>query len=564
MASNITFNGVTYSIPAVGDDGWGSDLSAYFIAIASGALQKTGGNFTLTAEANFGATFGLKSAYLKSQATNPASAGIVRLGNNESISWRNNANNADINLKVNASDSLEFNGASILYGLILNANVDPAAAIALSKLATVTASRVLVSDVSGIITASAITTTTLAFLDATSSIQTQLDAKATSSSLTSHTSATTSVHGIANTSDLTLKSTLTTKGDIYAATASAAVTRLGVGSDGQFLTADSSQSTGMRWASVAGSALSVSSRSTTYTATTSDDVLTVSTSSAWTLTLYAASGNSGKMLRVIKTSSDTNELTIDPNSSETINGATTIKLKYQYDEVTLICDGTNWNIYAQIKTPTVQSFLTGSGTYTTPLGTKYINVKMVGGGGGGGGSSATSNNNGGAGNNGGSTTFGTSLLTAGNGAGAAAASSGGAGGTATVNSPAISVIALTGAAGRNGGVTQSGLDYPNAGDGGISFFGGSGAGGYPSAAGNSAASNTGGGGGGGSVTSTANLARSGSGGGAGAYIEAIIYNPSATYAYAVGSVGSGGVAGTGGNAGGTGASGIIIVEEHYQ
>lgn len=253
MASNITFNGVTYSIPAVGDDGWGSDLSAYFIAIASGALQKTGGNFTLTAEANFGATFGLKSAYLKSQATNPASAGIVRLGNNESISWRNNANNADINLKVNASDSLEFNGASILYGLILNANVDPAAAIALSKLATVTASRVLVSDVSGIITASAITTTTLAFLDATSSIQTQLDAKASSASLTSHTGATTSVHGIANTADLNLKSTLTTKGDLYVATASATVTRQGVGTDGQVLTADSAQANGVTWASPASS-----------------------------------------------------------------------------------------------------------------------------------------------------------------------------------------------------------------------------------------------------------------------------------------------------------------------
>jgi hypothetical protein len=200
MASNITFNGVTYSIPAVGDDGWGSDLSAYFIAIASGALQKTGGNFTLTAEADFGATFGLKSAYLKSQAANPASAGIIRLGNNENISWRNFANSADLSLKVNASNALEFNGAAIISGNIVNSMIDAAAAIALSKLATVTASRVLVSDVSGIITASAVTTTTLAFLDATSSIQTQLDAKASSASLTSHTSATTSVHGIADTS----------------------------------------------------------------------------------------------------------------------------------------------------------------------------------------------------------------------------------------------------------------------------------------------------------------------------------------------------------------------------
>lgn len=43
-------------------------------------------------------------------------------------------------------------------------------------------------------------------------------------------------------------STLTTKGDLYAATASATVTRQGVGSNGQILVADSAQSTGMKWA----------------------------------------------------------------------------------------------------------------------------------------------------------------------------------------------------------------------------------------------------------------------------------------------------------------------------
>jgi len=45
--------------------------------------------------------------------------------------------------------------------------------------------------------------------------------------------------------------TLTTKGDIYAATASATVTRLGVGTNTFSLVADSTQATGLSWVSVA-------------------------------------------------------------------------------------------------------------------------------------------------------------------------------------------------------------------------------------------------------------------------------------------------------------------------
>lgn len=48
------------------------------------------------------------------------------------------------------------------------------------------------------------------------------------------------------------KSTVTTRGDLYVATASAAVARLGVGSDGQVLTADAAQSSGVKWAAPAG------------------------------------------------------------------------------------------------------------------------------------------------------------------------------------------------------------------------------------------------------------------------------------------------------------------------
>ena len=62
---------------------------------------------------------------------------------------------------------------------ITNSEVNASAAIALSKLATVTASRALESNVSGAVSASSVTSTTLGYLDATSSVQTQLDAKAT-------------------------------------------------------------------------------------------------------------------------------------------------------------------------------------------------------------------------------------------------------------------------------------------------------------------------------------------------------------------------------------------------
>jgi hypothetical protein len=44
------------------------------------------------------------------------------------------------------------------------------------------------------------------------------------------------------------QSAVTTKGDLLAATGNAAITRLGVGTNGQILTADSTQSTGIKWA----------------------------------------------------------------------------------------------------------------------------------------------------------------------------------------------------------------------------------------------------------------------------------------------------------------------------
>lgn len=113
MSTPVTFNGVSYIIPAIGDASWGTNVSNYLVAIASGALQKTGGSFTLSADVDFGASFGIKSLYLKSETASIAATGFVRMAVTDSLVWRNNANAADLALAVNATDGLTFAGATI-------------------------------------------------------------------------------------------------------------------------------------------------------------------------------------------------------------------------------------------------------------------------------------------------------------------------------------------------------------------------------------------------------------------------------------------------------------------
>jgi hypothetical protein len=112
------------------------------------------------------------------------------------------------------------------------------------------------------------------------------------------------------------------------------------------------------------------SKSTTYTATTSDDIIKCDSSGgAFTITLYAASGNSGRKIKFIKTSSDFNPITIDGNASETINGNTTTTINTQYEELELVCDGSNWLIVNRkcdtawaAYTPSLTNLTLGNGT----------------------------------------------------------------------------------------------------------------------------------------------------------------------------------------------------------
>lgn len=223
-------------------------------------------------------------------------------------------------------------------------------------------------------------------------------------------------------------------------------------------------------------------------------------------------------------------------------------------------NGSGVSSWQAFTTPTVQSFTSGSGTYTTPANVKYIQVEMVGGGGGGGGS-GTSGADGGAGGN---STFGTALLAANAGSGGVGGLNGvagGGGGTASLG--AAIGIALSG----GGGNGTSNLSL--AGVGGAGGSGGnnalSGGGGAPvqTAAGIAGVTNSGGGGSGAGGGTTVATSSGAGGGGAGGYLKAIIATPSATYSYAVGAAGAVGTAGTNGQAGGAGGSGIIVVTEYY-
>lgn len=85
--------------------------------------------------------------------------------------------------------------------------------------------------------------------------------------------------------------------------------------------------------------------SATYTATTSDDYFINITSGTFTLNLPTAATPYGQVY-VIK-NSGTGTITVDPNGSQTIDGATTFTMNVQNGSITIIGDGTNWKIVSK-------------------------------------------------------------------------------------------------------------------------------------------------------------------------------------------------------------------------
>ncbi len=82
---------------------------------------------------------------------------------------------------------------------------------------------------------------------------------------------------------------------------------------------------------------------TPTTLTTSNDIVLVNAAGgAKTINLPTAAGNSGKEFVIKKTDSSANNVTIDPNGAETIDGLSTRVLSVQNSAITMVSDGSNW------------------------------------------------------------------------------------------------------------------------------------------------------------------------------------------------------------------------------
>lgn len=140
--------------------------------------------------------------------------------------------------------------------------------------------------------------------------------------------------------------------------ASGVMTSVAPGTSGNVLKSDGTQWTSGTFTQAN---LAVTSKTSGYTATGSDDVIICNASGgAFTITLPAAASNTGKMLKIIKTGSDFNAITIDGNASETIDGTTTVQISLPGDSIDIVCDGSNW----QYCGPHYESFYTASPTIT--------------------------------------------------------------------------------------------------------------------------------------------------------------------------------------------------------
>jgi hypothetical protein len=86
-------------------------------------------------------------------------------------------------------------------------------------------------------------------------------------------------------------------------------------------------------------------KSSGYTATANDYAIMCDASGGgFTITLPAAASHTGRVYHIKKIDSSGNIVTVDGNSSETIDDATTAVLTTQYEAITIQCDGDEWFI----------------------------------------------------------------------------------------------------------------------------------------------------------------------------------------------------------------------------
>lgn len=171
--------------------------------------------------------------------------------------------------------------------------------------------------------------------------------------------------GVATADAAIPKSTVTTKGDIIAATASATVTRVGLGTNGYVLTADSTQAAGIKWAASAteipsqtsnggkylttnGTALSwspvnveINAKTDNYTLIASDAGKLITMTSSDNKTIIVPNGIFTVGQQIAIAGLGTGVVTIDDDGTSVIYSTPGTLLRTQYSTAALVCIATN-------------------------------------------------------------------------------------------------------------------------------------------------------------------------------------------------------------------------------
>ena len=100
---------------------------------------------------------------------------------------------------------------------------------------------------------------------------------------------------------------------------------------------------GNSWNAKPSSVTTLTTKTSNYTATVFDEVVLVdATSGNITISLPTSVGNGGKNFKVKKVDASANTVTIDPNSSQTIDGVATKVITTQYAFINVVSDSNNW------------------------------------------------------------------------------------------------------------------------------------------------------------------------------------------------------------------------------